>query len=94
MVRYPADTRGRAGAIGGHKVRFAVKIVSAKQSPVRGKVVVLRGTTVVRKAVRLVNGKAVIIVKGQAKGKKTFTVLYKGNKVVSKAMKSFTVRVR
>jgi hypothetical protein len=93
-VRYPADAKGKAKALTGHKVRFAVKIVSAKQSPVRGKVVVLRGTKVVHKAVKLVKGKAVIIVKGQPKGKQTFTVLYKGNKVLAKASKNFTVRVR
>jgi hypothetical protein len=93
-VRYPSDARGRAGALSGHKVRFAVKIVSAKQSPVKGKVVVLRGTKVVHKAVKLIGGKAVIIVKGQPKGRQTFTVLYKGNSLLSKASKSFTVRVR
>jgi len=93
-VRYPADAKGKAKALTGHKVRFAVKIVSAKQSPVRGKVVVLRGTKVVHKAVKLVKGKVVIIVKGQPKGKQTFTVLYKGNKVLAKASKDFTVRVR
>jgi hypothetical protein len=71
-----------------------VKIVSAKQSPVRGKVVVLRGTKVVHKAVKLVKGKAVIVVKAQPKGKHVYTVLYKGNSLLSKAMKDFTVRVR
>lgn len=93
VVRWPADARGRAKALAGHKVRFAVKIVSAKQRPVKGKVVVLRGTKVVHKAVKLVKGKAVIIVKGQPKGKQTYTVLYKGNKLLSKAMKNFTVRI-
>lgn len=94
VVRYGADARGTAKALAGHKVRFAVKIVSAKQSPVRGKVVVLRGSKVVHKAVKLVRGKAVILVKGQPKGKQTYTVLYKGSSLLSKATKNFTVRVR
>jgi hypothetical protein len=92
-VRWPSDARGRAKALAGHKARFAVKIVSAKQSPVRGKVVVLRGTKVVHKAVKLVKGKAVIIVKGQPKGKQTYTVLYKGNSLLAKSAKNFTVRI-
>jgi hypothetical protein len=94
IVRWPADARGRAKALGAHKALFSVKIVSAKQSPVRGKVVVLRGTKVVHKAVKLVKGKAVIVVKHQPKGKQVFTVVYKGNSLLSKAMKDFTVRVR
>jgi len=94
VVRYPADERGRAKALAGHKVRFAVALVSAKQKPVRGKVVVLRGSKVVHKAVKLVKGKAVILVKHQPKGRQTFTVLYKGNSVLAKATKNFTVRVR
>jgi hypothetical protein len=93
VVRYAADAKGKAKALDGRKVRFGVKIVSAKQSPVKGKVVVLRGTKVVHKAVKLVKGKAVIVVKNQPKGKQTFTVLYKGNSVLSKATKTFTVRV-
>ena len=93
MVRYPADARGRARALAGHKVRFAVALVSAKQRPVRGKVVVLRGTKVVHKAVKLVKGKAVITVSSQPKGRQTFTVLYKGNSLLTKATKNFTVRV-
>jgi hypothetical protein len=44
--------------------------------------------------VKLVKGKVVIIVKGQPKGKQPFTVLYKGNKVLAKASKDFTIRVR
>jgi hypothetical protein len=92
-VRWASDAKGRAKGLAGHKVRFAVKIVSAKQKPVHGKVVVLRGTKVVHKAVKLVKGKAVIIVKHQPKGKQVFTVLYKGNKLLAKAAKDFTVRV-
>ena len=94
VVRWPADARGTAKALAGHKVKFAVKIVSAKQSPVRGQVVVMRGTKVVHKAVKLVKGKAIILVKGQPKGRQTFTVLYKGNSLLSKATKNLTVRVR
>ncbi|MGY2876291.1 hypothetical protein ACVW00_003481 [Marmoricola sp. URHA0025 HA25] len=94
VVRYPADAKGTAKAFAGHKVRFGVKIVSAKQSPVKGKVVVMRGTKVVHKAVKLVKGKAVILVNGQPKGKQVYTVLYKGNSLLAKATKTFTVRVR
>ena len=93
-VRYASDAKGKAKALGHHKVRFAVKIVSAKQSPAKGKVVVLRGSKVVHKAVKLVKGKAVVVVTGQPKGKQAFTVLYKGNKVLAKSTKDFTVRVR
>jgi hypothetical protein len=93
VVRYPADAKGKAKALAGHKVRFATKIVSAKQSPVKGKVVVLRGSHRVHKAVKLVKGKAVIVVKHQPKGKQTYTVVYKGNSVLAKATKTFTVRV-
>jgi hypothetical protein len=92
-VRWASDARGKAKGLTGHKVRFAVKIVSAKQSPVKGKVVVLRGTKVVHKAVKLVKGKAVIVVKHQPKGKQVFTVLYKGNSTLAKSAKNFTVRV-
>jgi hypothetical protein len=94
VVRYPADARSSAKALGGRKVRFGVKIVSARQSPVKGKVVVMRGNRVVHSAVKLVKGKAVITVKGQPKGRQTFTVLYKGNSVLSQATKAVTVRVR
>lgn len=93
VVRYPADAKGKAKALSGRKVRFATKIVSAKQSPVKGKVVVMRGAKQVHKAVKLVKGKAVIVVKGQPKGKQTYTVVYKGNSLLSKAVKTFTVRV-
>jgi hypothetical protein len=93
VVRYPADAKGKAKALAGKKVRFGVKIVSAKQSPVKGKVVVMRGTKKVHKAVKLVHGKAVIVVKHQPKGKQTYTVMYKGNSVLSIATKTFTVRV-
>ena len=93
-VRYASDAKGKAVALGAHKVRFSVKIVSAKQSPVKGKVVVKRGSKVVHKAVKLVKGKAVIVVTGQPKGKQMFTVLYKGNSVLAKSAKDFTVRVR
>jgi hypothetical protein len=93
VVRWPADAKGKAKALDGRKVRFGVKIVSAKQSPVKGKVVVMRGAKKVHKAVKLVKGKAVIVVKGQPKGKQTYTVLYKGNSLLSIATKTFTVRV-
>ena len=93
VVRYPADAKGKAKALAGHKARFAIKIVSAKQSPVKGKVVVMRGTKVVHKAVKLHKGRAVIVVKHQPKGKQAYTVLYKGNSLLSKAVKTFTVRV-
>lgn len=92
-VRYPADAKGKAKALAGHKVRVAAKIVSAKQSPVKGKVVLMRGTKVVHKAVKLVKGKAVIVAKHQPKGKQTYTLVYKGNSLLSKAIKTFTVRV-
>jgi hypothetical protein len=93
-IRYPADAKGKAKAMSGRKVGFSVKIVSAKQSPVKGKVVVMRGSKVVHKAVKLVKGKAVIVLKGQPKGKQTYTVVYKGNALLAKASKDFTVRVR
>ncbi|HEX2896099.1 MAG TPA: hypothetical protein VHO29_18990 [Marmoricola sp.] len=93
-VRWPADAKGKAKRLGHHQVRFAVKLVSAHQKPVKGKVVVLRGTKVVHKAVKLVKGKAVIVVKGQPKGKQTFTVHFKGNKKLAQVDKTFTVRVR
>jgi hypothetical protein len=92
-VRYASTVKGFAKSLAGQKVRFSIKLVSAHQKPVRGKVVVLRGTKVVHKAVKLVKGKAVILVKGQPKGKQVFTVHFKGNKKLSKVDKTFTVRV-
>ncbi|HEX2896100.1 MAG TPA: carboxypeptidase regulatory-like domain-containing protein [Marmoricola sp.] len=94
VVRYASTVKGGAKALKGHKVRFGIKLVSAHQKPVKGKVIVLRGTKVVHKAVKLVKGRAVIVVKHQPKGTQTFTVHFKGNKKLSQIDKAFTVRVR
>jgi hypothetical protein len=93
-VKWASDAKGTAKRAGSHKVRFAMKIKSAKQSPVKGKVVVLRGAKKVHKPVKLVKGKVVITVAGQPKGKQTYTVLFKGNKNIAKSSKTFTVRVK
>lgn len=93
IVRYAATERIAAKAKAGAKVALAIKVVSSKQKPVKGKVVVMRGNKVVHKAVRLVNGKVVLVLKHQPKGHQTYTVHYKGNKILSQVDKTFTVRV-
>ena len=93
-VKWASDAKGKAKRAGSHKVRFAMKIKSAHQSPVKGKVVVLRGAKKVHKPVKLVKGKVVITVAGQPKGKQTYTVLFKGNGKVAKSSKTFTVKVK
>jgi hypothetical protein len=93
-VKWASDAKGKAKRAGSHKVRFAMKIKSAHQSPVKGKVVVLRGTKKVHKPVKLVKGKVVITVAGQPKGKQTYTVLFKGNQKIAKSSKTFTVKVK
>ncbi len=93
-VKWASNAKGKAKRAGAHKVRFKIKIKSAHQKRVKGKVVVLRGTKKVHKPVKLVRGKVVITVGGQPKGKQTYTVLFKGNKKVAKSSKTFTVKVR
>jgi carboxypeptidase family protein len=93
VVKYGASERVHAHARHGRMVTFAVKLVSAKQSPVKGKVVVMRGTHRVHTAVRLRHGKAFIMLKHQPKGRQTFTVHYKGDKVLAPVDKLVTVRV-
>jgi hypothetical protein len=48
----------------------------------------------VHNAVKLVTGKAVILVKHDPKGTQVFTVHVKGNEKLSQADKAFTVRLR
>jgi hypothetical protein len=93
VVRHPATPRVRAHARDGRKVALAIKMVAAKQSPVRGKVVVFRGAKRVHVAVRLVRGKAFIMLRHQPKGRHAYTVHYKGNKVLAQVDKTVTVRV-
>jgi hypothetical protein len=93
VVKYGATEKVRAKAKDGRKVALAIKLVSAKQSPVKGKVVVMRGTKRVHKAVKLVKGKAVIVLKHQPKGKQAYTVHYKGNSTLAQVDKTVTVRV-
>jgi hypothetical protein len=93
VVKYGATEKVKAKGKAGRKVALAIKLVSAKQSPVKGKVVVMRGTKVVHKAVKLVKGKAAIVLKNQPKGRQTYTVHYKGNSTLAQVDKTFTVRV-
>jgi len=93
VVKYGATEKVKAKGKAGRKVALAIKLVSAKQSPVKGKVVVMRGTKVVHKAVKLVKGKAAIVLKNQPKGRQTYTLHYKGNSTLAQVDKTFTVRV-
>lgn len=93
VVKYGATEKVKAKGKAGRKVALAIKLVSAKQSPVKGKVVVMRGTKVVHKAVKLVKGKAAILLKNQPKGRQTYTLHFKGNSTLAQVDKTFTVRV-
>ena len=93
VVKYGATERVHRHATHGRRVLVHVKLLSAHQRPVKGKVVVMRGTHRVHKAVRLHHGKAVIVLRHQHKGHQTYTVHYKGNNVLAQVDKSVTVRV-
>jgi hypothetical protein len=93
VVRHPATERVGAKAKAGRKVAMAVKLVSAKQSPVRGKVVVLRGSKVIKTGLRLVKGKVSFTLRHQPKGRHLYTVRYQGNKVLSKVDRTVSIRV-
>jgi hypothetical protein len=93
VVRHPATERVGAKAKAGRKVAMAVKLVSAKQSPVRGNVIVLRGSKIIKTGLHLVRGKVAFTLRHQPKGRHTYTVRYQGNKVLAKVQRSFTVRV-
>ena len=82
-----------ARAKAGRKVALHVKLVSAHQKPVKGKVVIMRGTKVVHKAVKLVKGKVALVLTNQPKGLQTYTVHFKGNKKIAQVDKTLTVRV-
>lgn len=93
VVRYPAKARVGAKALSGRRVAVHLTLVSAKQSPVRGKVVILRNGHVIRTGLKLSHGKVALVLKHQPKGRKTYTVRYQGNKRLAKVQRSFTVRV-
>ena len=92
VVKWGATEKAGAKAKAGRKVAVHVKLVSAHQKPVKGKVVVMRGTKVL-KAVKLVKGKVSLVLKNQPKGQQTYTVHFKGNKKIAQVDKTFTVRV-
>jgi hypothetical protein len=93
VVRHPASVRVGAKAKSGRKGARAVKLLSAKQSPVRGKVIVLRGSKVIKRGLHLVRGKVSFTLRHQPKGRHTYTVRYQGNKVLSKVDRTVRVRV-
>jgi hypothetical protein len=93
VVKWGATEKAGARAKAGRKVALHVKLVSAHQKPVKGKVVIMRGTKVVHKAVKLVKGKVALVLTNQPKGLQTYTVHFKGNKKIAQVDKTLTVRV-
>jgi len=73
-------------------VRVTVSVRAPYTTPT-GKVQLKRGKKVL-KTVTLKKGKATITVRGQAKGRKAYTVVYVGSAKVTSASKSVKVRVR
>jgi hypothetical protein len=93
VVKWGAKERVTRKARAGRNVAVHVRLVSAHQKPVRGRVVVLRNGRVVKSHLKLVHGKVAFILRHQPKGRQTYTVHFKGNKRIAKVDKAFTVRV-
>jgi hypothetical protein len=93
VVKWGAKERVTRKARAGRTVAVHVRLVSAHQKPVRGRVVVLRNGRVVKSHLKLVHGKVAFILRHQPKGRQTYTVHFKGNKRIAKVDKAFTVRV-
>jgi hypothetical protein len=93
IVKWGANERVARKAKAGRNVAVHVKLVSAHQKPVLGRVVVLRNGHVVKSHLKLVHGKVAFMLRHQPKGHQTYTVRYQGNHKLAKVQKTFTVRV-